>query len=504
MPIRHRAALKFLLIATLLLVTTGLLGACETTPADPGSPVDPAKSGFSLSGYDQHTLDLTASGIQAKDVQSVRVGGIRAFDVKPHPDQTQKTAVQSQLLRFTLQGQPLPGLAAIVIHTAAGDHTLPQTVRYLPPLDPRFARFAAIGASLTQGVQAGVPSHRGSLYSPPAQLARQIRAFCGLPLPVHEFLPGITPADIGPPPTCGGPSVAGVVTSQFAKVIPKFKDPITGELTYAAARIDADIEVRNLGVGGAKVHDMVHGPQQDNVGINFTSNLVYAPYTGFLQPVQSTQLHHLEALKPTLIISTDLMANDIVQAVLGADDIDPKLVTPHAQLAADLQEMVTRLAATGAEVYLATMPLPTALPAVKEKRALMLASGSTAAEVDARLAQIDKATLAANQTLRDIVKPWPKVHIVDLAAAVDQVVKAGGLQVGTTQLTTRKLGGLLGLDGVHFSNTGYGFVANLFVDAINATLKTKVPRIDLVEVLRTDPESPEALGKAGLKPGLCD
>ena len=81
MPIRHRAALKFLLIATLLLVTTGLLGACETTPADPGSPVDPAKSGFSLSGYDQHTLDLTASGIQAKDVQSVRVGGIRAVAV---------------------------------------------------------------------------------------------------------------------------------------------------------------------------------------------------------------------------------------------------------------------------------------------------------------------------------------------------------------------------------------------------------------------------------------
>ncbi len=46
--------------------------------------------------------------------------------------------------------------------------------------------------------------------------------------------------------------------------------------------------------------------------------------------------------------------------------------------------------------------------------------------------------------------------------------------------------------------------ANLFIEKINAQLGTDVPMVDLVEVLKNDEGSPEAIAAAGLDVSVCD
>jgi hypothetical protein len=57
---------------------------------------------------------------------------------------------------------------------------------------------------------------------------------------------------------------------------------------------------------------------------------------------------------------------------------------------------------------------------------------------------------------------------------------------------------LLGFDGVHFTDTGYALFANLFIDAINQSLGTKVPQIDMAAIVAADAGLPAAILAAGL------
>ena len=95
------------------------------------------------------------------------------------------------------------------------------------------------------------------------------------------------------------------------------------------------------------------------------------------------------------------------------------------------------------------------------------------------------------------------MHLVPIASHV-ATLEVEGLPVGDQLLHTKPFGGLLGLDGVHFTNTGYALVANAFIMTINETLDTDVPLIDLAAVMATDPESPKAIQAAGFDPALCD
>ncbi len=67
-------------------------------------------------------------------------------------------------------------------------------------------------------------------------------------------------------------------------------------------------------------------------------------------------------------------------------------------------------------------------------------------------------------------------------------------------LKVEKLVGLLSVDGVHFSDTGYALVANLFLDEIENVLGVEIERVPLEAVAQTDPYSPHALEEGGLDP----
>jgi hypothetical protein len=474
----------------------GLLCAMACTIAGCGDDEDGERlvqpAGGPASGY--FPVVIAEPGVAAEEVTHVRVGEHMAYGA---------TALGDGSFQVMVQGSAEPGPADIVIDHAGGTATLAGAFSWDPPADARFERLVAIGASLSEGVQNGVPTYHGGLMSPPAQIARQLGGHFPLPLLIDPFLPEITAADIGPPPGCEAPGIVEHVTKSIFDVVPILSQG------YWAARVDPDIEVHNVAVGGSKIANVLRGPFPDDFGGNFVTHLVYDPYNS--GPVEKTQIEICEALEPTIVVITDLYYNDVGDALLGGDTIDPSRITPIAEARPDLEELFTRLAATGAEVFVANMPRLSIQPLTKDKRARMIAAAIAAgddaataeAAADAAIADADAQGAAFNQALVEVVAPYDNVHVVDVAAAVE-ALGAAGLDVAGQHLGIQKLGGLLGLDYVHFTDTGYALFANLFITNINQTLGTDVPLVDLESVIASDVGSPAALAAAGLDPSQCD
>jgi lysophospholipase L1-like esterase len=475
----------------------GALALLLGCSADEG-PLLLAPEGGPVSGY--YRLELAEPGVDPALVTMVAVGSNRALALE---------VLDAHRLAVMVQGDPVAGTASIVYH---GETTVVggRPFTYTPPRDPRFERLVAFGASLTMGVQNGVPTHLGGLMSPPAQLARQLHGYCPLPLLIEQFLPEMTAADIGPAPACAPPDVAAFATQSAGEVFAVLKHG------YQAARVDPDLVPHNVAVGNARIRTMLYGPEENDFAGNFLANLVYDPYRS---GAFASQIELLEWLEPTLVISTDLYGNDVAAAMLAGDVIDPSLNTPTEAFEADLNALVPRLAATGAEVFLANMPRPSILPLTQEKKARMIevavaealeqgtdpeaAAAVAEAEADAAIAEVDAQAATFNDLLSAAASEHDNVHVIDLAAAVEAVAVTG-IDAGGQKLDARKFGGLLSLDGVHFTDTGYALLANLFIDAINAELATSVPAIDLDVVIATDRGSPAALAAGGFDVDACD
>ena len=94
------------------------------------------------------------------------------------------------------------------------------------------------------------------------------------------------------------------------------------------------------------------------------------------------------------------------------------------------------------------------------------------------------------------------LHVVDLVGPV-AAIAADGLMVGDERLDAERFGGIVGLDGVHFTDTGYAVLGNLFIAELNRQLGTQIPPIDLAPILAQDAGSPEALRAACVQVDAC-
>ena len=458
------------------------------------------------SGYEDVTLQVPA-GIDLSTLQSARLGPHLGLDPR----------VDGQSLTLWFQGAP-EGTWALELTLSTGERVLEQAIVVEAPIDPVFERVVALGASLTQGVQGGVPSQRGHLVSPSAQLARAVGVHHPLPVLVDPLLPQIGVVDIGEAPACEVPDVAGWVTSAATEVLTTFTDPDSGEFSYALTRLDPELEPFNVGVGNMNLGDYVDGAQSDFV-LRFLGHLTYEPNAGFSDPLSETPLERVEALEPTMVLLADTYGNDVIGAVVSGSTLKLSRVTDPEVFEPKAIELFERLAATGAEVFVATLPDPDVLPAAAEKRAGVVREARAAAleagadpdaaeqsavdEFDGVLQQIvERADLLRGIVVREVDR-HPNVHIVDLHGVLNRV-RADGLEVGSDALYPQKLGGLVSTDGVHFSDTGYALVANAFLDTIEQELSLDVPRVDLESVYASDPYAIPALTTSTFDPAACD
>jgi lysophospholipase L1-like esterase len=86
--------------------------------------------------------------------------------------------------------------------------------------------------------------------------------------------------------------------------------------------------------------------------------------------------------------------------------------------------------------------------------------------------------------------------LVDINALFNQLF-ATGLTINGYTGNASFLGGFFALDGIHPTNTGYAQIANTFIDAMNAQIKTKIPDVALGPVAATDPYWPPNIMPVG-------
>ncbi|MBI3184373.1 MAG: hypothetical protein HYZ28_19745 [Myxococcales bacterium] len=421
---------------------------------------------------------------------AVSVGGIFAYRV---------TREDSRTVRFFVQGAPEPGAQEVWASSRRGGKVSLGQLHYRPPAHPVFQRMVAFGASLTMGTQDGSISIHSQTYGPAAQLARAAGAYLSLPLVKEGFLPSLTHEDFDLA-TCRfkDSDVFSLLAKRASsELLPKLRDS-EGAVHISYARVDPGLEVRNVAIGGFRVEHVLKGPGQlFATGLEHfvwnpmatTEELLYEP--------EEKMIDRVEAMRPTLIVSTDLFGNDYNNVQLGAEGVpDLSALTPMESFRASLAEVLARLEGTGAEVFLATGPDATVLPQYDEKVQKLREAGYSEAEATSWREAIRRRIGEYNAELLAQVEGRPRFHVVDLHAKVAEVL-ASGLEVGETRLSSRPLGGLLSLDGMHFTDTGYAALANEFVRAINQSVGSQVPEIDLAAVLAEDANSVERLREAG-------
>jgi len=413
-------------------------------------------------------------------IREVTIGGVRGLDVR----------ATSRSVTVRLQGGPQAGFAEVRIVGDADAFSDPTAFSFdaseVPP------RWMAFGASLTQGMQSAGLDARGQRHGYAAQVARSAGVFLAPALVVDGLLPPMRPAQFAA--DCAATYDAGAILNALLAGV---TDPATQAIDLRLGRMDPTLETHDFAVGGSKVHDVIFGMIGPGHPIEMIGELPDGETESLWTPTNHPQLDRLRAFDPDVAFSGDLLANDVMPAV-GSDDLHPELATPQADVAAGVETIVSTLGALHGQYFVANLLDVTNMPAVPSLRQRRIDAGQdTGASFDAKLDAVRAIEHAYNDALVHSASRFPNVHVIDFATEGAQVL-ANGVTVGTTHLTGERFGGLLSLDHLHFSDTGYAVMANVFIRAINLTLHTHVPEVDLEAVLADDPFSPDNLAKAGV------
>ncbi len=465
----------------LALAFAAVLAACGSGPQNVGPPLTASPSHGSMFG--QYQVKLSGNVSALGQVTDVKFGGIEAYDL-------QATATT---LTVTLQGAPKPGPVDVEVTGSRGNALDHGLFTYDPAARGVPLEWMAFGASLTQGTQSGGIDPHSQIWGYSGQLAKAAGVFLALPLFQPAFVPQVQPTQLTP--DCVGPTLGSMIPSMAQSIIGP-----DGNIDLALARIDPTMTPRDIAIGGEPVKMILNGGTGN---LALLEHVVEDPMTSgpnnFMAPVKTSQIDRLEAQDPDVAFSADLLANDLDPAATQTDDVHPEEITPLDQVQPLLVEMMQRLGKLHGQYFIANMPSLTFLPDVKIAHDHSIAAGTeTEASFEAKKEQIDQETDAYDQALADAMKPYRNLHLVDFKAAAEKLER-DGVEVNGEHLTVAAYGGLLSLDDVHFTDTGYAILANVFIDAMNPVLHARIPDIDLAQVEKNDALSPAHLRADGLE-----
>ena len=360
------------------------------------------------------------------------------------------------------------------------------------------SRLVVIGDSLSAGFQNGSlldlqqPNGFASL------IANQVGTTLNLPLIASPGVPNVlTLLSPGPPPV------------------------IVPAIGMSTGRDDPTLQATDLAVPGANVQDAL--TTRPTPAFTAITDLVLG-LPGLLGGISRSQVEWAENLAPTTIFLW-LGSNDALGSILTAD---PSILTPVDVFQAAYEEVTNRLAATGATIVLANIPDVTVVPYLTSAENVAAQLGRPLSVVGPLLGigpgdfvTPDALPLILARISNPSLGPLPSNVVMDagkvavVRSAVDSynqiianqaqaigaglvdihqnltLIQAQGFMVGGKQLTTDFLGGIFSLDGIHPTNTGYGIVANAFIDVMNQTFGTAIPFVSLEQIQQTDPLVPQ-------------
>jgi lysophospholipase L1-like esterase len=212
-------------------------------------------------------------------------------------------------------------------------------------------------------------------------------------------------------------------------------------------------------------------------------------------------------MHPTTIL-VSIGNNDALQGLIfGA------VPTSSATFAAEYDSLLNKLSSTGASIAVGNIPDVTALPFLVPVSAFisrcgvapagagpndyvvpnMLNTAATSFDIcsnyqprsAALISQVSDAVVAFNKTIKTEAQRYNAV-VVDVNKLFSTIAKKG-YDVNGVHLTTGFLGGIFSLDGIHPTNTGYGIIANAYIDALNKDLGTALAPVDLGQIASQDP-----------------
>ena len=440
---------------TVLIFLTCMAG-CAPSPEAALADLQLTPSEGSMYGYYSVEAQVDAP------VDEVWLGQVRAFDI----------TWTDGVLAFRIHGHPTPGPVDLTLVSQDTETVYPDAFRFLPA-EPGFERVVAIGASLTQGVQGGVPTQHGQLNTPSAFVAQQAGAYHPPPLFVDGLFPAIRGSDIGPPPECDSPNVVDYLTDAAIDVLLKLNDEENNTFGFHLGLVDPDLQPYNLAVGGSDMSTLLYGPDPAAFEQLFLGRFVFDPYGGLSDPIDTSPVAMAESLGATVILCADTYGNNL----LSWDDLD--------EVEPDMVALIERLSQSGAQVFLSNIPRLTLLPG----------AGANADR--------DALADAYREAFEREAGKYDNIHVVDLYAAVEAEVE-DGLDIAGTNLSMEAYDGLLSSDLLHLSDVGYAWQANLFIDKVNEVMGTDLAPIDLDVVYATDEHSPHALLEQGIDPACVD
>ena len=361
-----------------------------------------------------------------------------------------------------------------------------------------FTKYVALGDSLTAGFEAGSINQVYQANSYPALLAKQF-GISGFQQPLVSA-PGLPPIlalqRLVPTPVIGPSAATGGVPINLT--LPRPYD--------------------NMAVPGATVHDLL--TKLRSTSANDPTDLI-------LRQAGFTQLQQGLSLQPTFV-TLWIGNNDALGSATAGTD---QLLTPLASFEADYRAIVGAIASTGAKMALGNIPDVTSIPFVTTLTRFIpnpatgrpavingsfvpligpdgplqpgdfvlltataeLAVGhgipvalggsgiplsntvvlnaSEAANVRARVNQYN-AVISAVANERGAA-------LVDANAVLTKAATQGINVGGITYTSAFLSGGIFGYDGVHPTRFGYAYIANLFIDAINAKFGNTVEEVNL-------------------------
>lgn len=286
--------------------------------------------------------------------------------------------------------------------------------------------------------------------------------------------------------------------------LPYIQSGLTGSVDSVSGRTRLVPSTRglNLAISGADLESLLTGRADAGsvAEINSETDLVLFPRLG-------SQIEIAEALHPQLIACW-IGNNDALSAVLDYDQLDGvSHLTPLSDFTTRFQQIAARLSATGAKVVFGTIPDVTKIAYLVGPQDLQRLTGSThglaagsfttlVTTASIKLGQVDPSVLAnpnfvldpaevanINQRIlefNNVIRTTANAYGMGIAdtAAVFNLLAANPPVLFGVPVTTRFLGGMFSLDGVHPSNIGQLIVAMMFVEAFNFRYGLTIPNVN--------------------------
>ncbi len=233
-------------------------------------------------------------------------------------------------------------------------------------------------------------------------------------------------------------------------------------------------------------------------------------------PVRSegvSQLTRIQEIRPTFLLVW-IGNNDVLPM---ATRTDPGSVTmTAAEFGQRYRQLLNALADTGTGgMAVANLPDVTALAALRPARTDV----TTCRAEDGSVSAVAPDDLIAIDLSRDRLPEPPCGRVLDaaeqaavratvmrfndeIASAVADVEASRGVPIalvdvfalfdrlrggGVDGVTSRYLGGVFSLDGIHPTRTGQALIANAFIDALDARFGESIPEVNVARVAARDP-----------------